>query len=257
MTQNTEPELSYFGLQAYMGTTKHMGGLETTKRLIDLCHIDANTRILDVGCGAGATASYLITTHGCTVVGVDIRESMVNLSRERARKEGVEDSAEFKIADARDLPFEADSFDVVLCESVATFVVEKLQVANELARVTRPGGYVGLNEEIWIKPPPAELSKAARQLWEIKPELPTAGEWQQILESVGLQDILVEAYQFDSRRESSQLKRYRLEDMWRMIHRTGSLYFRNRAFREYMKNRQRLPKKVFEYLGYAVLVGQK
>jgi ubiquinone/menaquinone biosynthesis C-methylase UbiE len=240
-----------------MGTTKHMGGQETTERLIELCHIDGNTHILDVGCGAGATASYLIKTHGCTVVGVDIRESMVALAQERAGREGLVDRIEFRVADARNLPFEANSFDAVLCESVATFVVEKQQVANELARVTRTGGYVGLNEEIWLRPPPADLSRAARQLWEIEPELPTIGDWQQILESVGLQGITVETYQFDSRRESSQIKRYRFGDMWRMIHRTGSLYFKSRAFREYMKKRQRLPKKVFKYLGYALLVGQK
>ncbi|MCJ7557155.1 MAG: hypothetical protein MUP90_09630, partial [Gammaproteobacteria bacterium] len=54
-----ESELSYFELQAYIGTTKHMGGFETTKELIELCHIGKETLVLDVGCGVGATACHL------------------------------------------------------------------------------------------------------------------------------------------------------------------------------------------------------
>ena len=65
MSRNPRPELSYFELQAYVGTTKHMGGLETTVELIDLCHIEAGMVVLDVGCGAGATACYLAKTVGC------------------------------------------------------------------------------------------------------------------------------------------------------------------------------------------------
>jgi hypothetical protein len=61
MTKNTLPSLDglspedmYFKLQAYLGTTKHMGGFDTTKTLINLCHISQHTGVLDVGCGVGA-----------------------------------------------------------------------------------------------------------------------------------------------------------------------------------------------------------
>ncbi len=123
-----DPELSYFELQAYIGTTKHMGGLETTRELFELCGINEDTFVLDVGCGAGATACYLAKTYGCRVVGVDLRESMVALSNERAQRERLTDAdnkhplVEFRVADAQDLPFNDAHFDVVLCESVATFI---------------------------------------------------------------------------------------------------------------------------------------
>jgi arsenite methyltransferase len=252
------PALSYFGLQAYIGTTKHMGGFETTKELIELCHIDRDTYVLDVGCGAGATACYLAKAHGCWVVGVDLRESMVALARERARREGVEDRVEFRAADAQDLPFEDGPFDAVLCESVATFVEDRPQVARELVRVARPGGYVGLNEEIWLKtPPPAELVTFVKRTWDVEPSVPTAEGWVAILESAGLRDVVARIYAFDARRESSQLKRYRPRDMLRMLYRTLTLYLRNPDFREYMKGRQRIPKNLFEYWGYALLVGRR
>ncbi len=253
-----DPELSYFELQAYIGTTKHMGGFEATKELIELCRIDGDTYVLDVGCGAGATACYLAKTYGCRVVGVDLRESMVALSNERANREGVEGLVEFRVADAQDLPFADAHFDVVLCESVATFIEDKPQVARELARVTKPGGRVGLNEEIWLKtPPPAELVSFVKRTWDIAPAAPTAEGWVAILEGAGLREVIVQTFKFDARRESTQLQRYRLGDMLRMLYRTLILYFKSPEFREYMKGRRRLPKDLFKYWGYALLVGHK
>lgn len=54
-----ELETPYFELQTYVGTTKHMGGLETTRELIELCHINKGKYVLDVGCGTGATPCYI------------------------------------------------------------------------------------------------------------------------------------------------------------------------------------------------------
>jgi arsenite methyltransferase len=255
--KKSDPELSYFGLQAYIGTTKHMGGLETTKELTALCHIDKDMHVLDVGCGAGATACYLAKVFGCSVVGVDLRKSMIDLSNERAQGEGVKDKVEFRVADALDLPFEDAHFDVVLCESVATFVEDKGKVVSELVRVVKPCGYVGLNEEVWLKTPSDEVVDRLKVIWEIKPSVLSADDWKALLRQAGLQDMVTKIYKLDPRREASQVKRYRFVDMWRMFSRTLSLYLRSPAFRAYMKQQRRLPKSVFEYLGYATFVGRR
>jgi ubiquinone/menaquinone biosynthesis C-methylase UbiE len=252
-----EPEISYFGLQAYMGTTKHMGGFESSRELGQLCHIDEQSYVLDVGCGAGATACYLAKELGIEVVGVDLRMSMVARAEERATREGVKGSVEFRVADAQALPFADNLFDAVLCESVATFIKNKQGVVEELSRVARPGGYVGLNEEIWIKSPLPGLAEQVGLVWDIESEILTAEGWQQLLESAGLQDVVAWACRFDFRRESSQLKRYGFDDYWRMFSRTISLYISNPAFREYMKDQRSLPRDVFEYLGYGLFAGRK
>ena len=46
-------------MQASWGLTKHMGGLEATRKLIEACHIDKDSYVLEVGCGVGITACYL------------------------------------------------------------------------------------------------------------------------------------------------------------------------------------------------------
>jgi arsenite methyltransferase len=257
MGMNNVPEISYFELQAYIGTTKHMGGFETTKELIELCHIEGNTTVLEVGCGVGATACYLAKAYGCDVVGVDLRESMVARANERAQREGVEGKVEFRIADAQELPFDDALFDVVFCESVATFIEDKQGVIGEYARVVKQGGYVGVNEEIWLKPPPTELIGHVKRAWAIEPDLPTADGWRQLLEGAGLRDIAAQTYRVDARRESTQIRRYSFQDMWRMFSRTLSLFFRSSDFRTYMNEQRHLPKDVFEYLGYGLFVGRK
>jgi ubiquinone/menaquinone biosynthesis C-methylase UbiE len=251
------PDMSYFELQAFMGTTKHMGGFEATRELVELCHIDTGAYVLDVGSGAGATASYLAKTIGCRVVGVDLREAMVALSTERAQREGVEDRVAFRVADARDLPFDDATFDAVLCESVAAFVEDKQRVVGEFARVVRPGGCVGLNEEVWLKEPPPEVVEGVRAMWPVEPNVPPVEGWEALMRNAGLQDVTVRAYTFDPRREATQVKRYSLTDMLRMFWRTLMLYAKSAEFRVYMQKQRRVPKEVFEYLGYAILAGQR
>lgn len=253
----SDVEASYFELQVYTGTTKHGGGLNTTRELVRLCHIHTDSYVLDVGCGAGATPSYLAKEVGCRVVAVDLREGMIARAEERARRDGVEEQIEFQVADARDLPFDDGLFDAVLCESVATFIEEKEQVVRELARVVKPGGYVGLNEEIWIEAPPASLVKGVKSMFSVEPEVPTEGDWRVMLGEAGLKDIVVSRHKFTSRGESSQVRRYRAQDMAGMFYRTLALYLKNPAFREYMKERRRPPKDAFKYLGYGLFVGRK
>jgi arsenite methyltransferase len=253
----SDPELSYFGLQAYVGTTKHMGGFETTKALIELCHIGQDTYVLEVGCGVGATACYLAKKYGCRVVGVDLRESMIARSNERARKEGVGDNVEFRVADAQDLPFEDALFDAVIGESVATFIEDKQKVISEYARVTRPGGYVGMNEEIWIQTPPVRLAEFVKHTWDIESDVLTPDGWLELLRGAALQDIVARTHRLNARREATQLRRYRLGDMFEMFYRALLLYIKSPAFRKYMAERRHTPRDLFKYLGYAIFVGKK
>ena len=116
------PEFSYFGVQAYWGATKHFGGSNATEELAEVCHISKDTYVLEVGCGIGLTACHLAKRYSCRVVGVDLSEQMIDLSRKRASREDVADRLEFRTADAQHLPFEDGLFDVVVCESVTAFL---------------------------------------------------------------------------------------------------------------------------------------
>ena len=190
--KNAQSDLKYLDMQAYVGITKHNGGFAATDELLSLCHIEEAREALNVGCGIGVGSAYIAKKHNCRVVGVDISEKMLAWSRLRAREERVEDKVEFRLADVLDLPFEADRFDVVFCESVIAFVDDKRRAIQELIRVTRPGGYVGLNEPLWFKEPSPEM--VARVRASTGADIPLAATWQALWEESRLRDRVVRLY---------------------------------------------------------------
>ena len=257
-TRSVEEDPTYFELHAYSGATKHMGGLSTTKELIELCGIDERTHVLEVGCGTGATARYMAKKLGCRVMGVDIRPTMIEQARDRAARAHVSERAEFRVADATDLPFEDGTFDVVLVESVTTFIEDKAAAIGEYARVVKSGGCVGLNEEIWHKtPPPREIVEYAAQTWDVQAKIPTLEGWVVLLKASGLTVELASPRRFGPLTDFSELARYGCRDFLTLLWRSTKLYFTSPAFRQYMRERRRLPKGIWDYLGYALLVGRK
>lgn len=239
-----------------------MGGVEATERLVKLCHIDDGSYVLDVGRGAGAMPVYLAKRHGCRVAGVDIVPRMIERAEEMARREGVADRTEFRVADAQHLPFDDGVFDAVLTESVTAFPEDKQRAVNEYARVTRPGGYVGLNESTWLKtPPPPEVVAWASQEVGATVQPQTREEWVGLLEHAGLSELDVKLLSIDTKDETKGiLRRYGCRGMLRVLGRLLSLYVKSPAYRQFVKRVQAgglIPDNLNEYFGYGLYVGKK
>jgi ubiquinone/menaquinone biosynthesis C-methylase UbiE len=257
-----ENQQTFFDFAAEVGLTKHVGGVEATEALVELCHIGEGKYVLDVGCGAGVTPCFIARRYDCRVVGVDILDGMVEISKKRAKREGIIDKVEFRVADAQNLPFEDNLFDAVITESVTAFPEDKQKAVNEYVRVTKPGGYVGLNESTWLKfPPPPELVAWASQDLGANVKPLTSSEWVELLKTAGVRETVVKTYQINVQDESKGiLRRYGcgglLGVFWRML----SLYFRSAAYRKFVKEIQKegiTPKNLDEYFGYGLYVGQK
>jgi SAM-dependent methyltransferase len=245
-----------YELVAYAGFRKyfHLGGLEATEELIELCHLDKDKYVLDVGCASGKTACYIAKRYGCGVVGVDILEKMIDRSNERAKREGVEDRVSFRVANAQDLPFEDNLFDVVIGEFITGLLDDKRRGASEYLRVARSGGYVGLNEATWIKtPPPADLLEYLSRTFGFKGEILTADGWEELLAGVGLRDIVVRTCKANALSD----KRDDLIDVLRVWYRALYLYIRSSAFRSLVREGLSVPENLLEYFGYGMYVGRK
>ena len=253
---------SFFDFAAEVGLTKHIGGVEATEALVELCHIGHGKYVLDVGCGAGVTPCFIARKYDCKVVGIDILEGMVERSKERAKREGVMDRVEFRVADAQNLPFEDNLFDAVITESVTAFPEDKQKAVNEYVRVTKPGGYVGLNESTWLKfPPPPELVAWASQDLGANVKPLTTSEWDGLLVTAGLRETVVKTYEINVQDESKGiLRRYGCGGMLGVLGRMLSLYVISSAYRKFVKEVQQggiTPKNLDEYFGYGLYVGRK
>jgi SAM-dependent methyltransferase len=110
-------------------------------RLVKACGIGAGMRVLDVAAGTG-NASIPAAQTGAEVTASDLTPELFDAGGKRAREAGVE--LDWVEADAENLPFDDESFDVVMSSIGAMFAPMHQQVADELVRVCRPGGTIGM-----------------------------------------------------------------------------------------------------------------
>ncbi len=97
--------------------------------------------VLDVAAGNGNFA-IAAAQRGAQVTASDLTPKMIELGRARAEAEGLQ--IEWQVADAEELPFATDRFDVVASVFGAMFAPRPERVAAELFRVVKPGGLVAM-----------------------------------------------------------------------------------------------------------------
>lgn len=144
-TKHDSEKFSYLDLLASLGSAKHIGGRDATEKLIEAAGITPGSKVLDVGCGMGKTSCKLASMD-CQVTGVDIMPRMIKESKARAWQTGVKDKTTFLECDARSLPFEPETFDAVIVESVTVFMDDVERAIEGYRRVVKPGGRVCDNE---------------------------------------------------------------------------------------------------------------
>jgi ubiquinone/menaquinone biosynthesis C-methylase UbiE len=160
---------------AVIGTTLQIVG-ESLAEAVDL---RAGERVLDVAAGNG-NATLAAARRFAHVTSTDYVAELLRKGQARASAEGL--AVDFQVADAEDLPFEAGHFDVVLSTFGAMFTPQHARPADQMLRVTRSGGRIGLanwTPEGFIGqlfkiigaylPPPAGLKSPA--LWGTEPHL--------------------------------------------------------------------------------------
>jgi ubiquinone/menaquinone biosynthesis C-methylase UbiE len=114
---------------------------EVGPALVDSCGIGPGQRVLDVAAGTGNVAIRAAEA-GATVIASDLTPENFAAGRREAASHGVE--VEWVEADAEALPFADAEFDVVTSSFGAMFAPDHQRVADEIVRVCRPGGTIGM-----------------------------------------------------------------------------------------------------------------
>jgi len=125
------------GNYAIVGSTLQIVGED----LCEAMDLNAGSKVLDVAAGNGM-ASLAAARRWCDVTSTDYVPALLERGRARADAEGM--AIEFKVADAENLPFDNNSFDVVLSTFGVMFTPNQDKAAAELMRVCRPKGKIGL-----------------------------------------------------------------------------------------------------------------
>ena len=97
-------------------------------------------RILDVGCGIGGSSLYLAEKFNASVTGITLSPVQATRAIARAAEKGLSDRATFEVADALQMPFPDESFDLVWSLESGEHMPDKRKFLQECYRVLKPGG---------------------------------------------------------------------------------------------------------------------
>ncbi len=125
----------------YQRVINHMNLVAMSEHLCDVIPVLPHHRVLDVATGTGNTALAAKRRGFPHVTGIDYSPDLLDIARNRANAEQLDVTVEE--ADAEDLPFPEDSFDVVLSTCGVIFAPDQQRAASEMVRVCRRGGRIG------------------------------------------------------------------------------------------------------------------
>ena len=122
----------------------HIGGRVATEEFLDQLDIGPSHHVLDVGCGLGGASRFAAHQYGCRVTGVDLTREYIETGNVLCAWLGLGDRVSLVAENAMQLSSPADTFDRAYMLHVGMNIADKPSLFEELYRVTRPGGRIGI-----------------------------------------------------------------------------------------------------------------
>jgi ubiquinone/menaquinone biosynthesis C-methylase UbiE len=162
--------------------------------------LEAEMRVLDIGCNNGSSSFHLAEVFGCSVVGVDAARSGIEVSQIRAQRNPPRSPVVFHLVDARDTPFESAEFDAVVSKDTFVNIVDRPRLISEICRVLKPGGHLSFCDWMQGNEEPGEVFKTWREFKKEEPfEMLLLREYEALLKDSGFivtcSEVRVEVFQ--------------------------------------------------------------
>ncbi|MFJ8033465.1 methyltransferase domain-containing protein [Streptomyces sp. NPDC096032] len=119
---------------------RHAAQVRLVEELIAFGPVPEGARILDAGCGIGASAVHLAGRLGCTVDGITISAEQIGRAESKAAEAKVADRTRFRLVDAMHTDYPDGTFDVVWALESCELMPDKKAFLAECHRVLKPGG---------------------------------------------------------------------------------------------------------------------
>ena len=160
------------------------GGKLATDWLIEQGQFSSDKKVLEVACNMGTTTIELARKYGCQITAVDLDTKALEQAHHAAAKAGVEEFVTFEKANAMKLPYEDDTFDIVINEAMLTMQTEKgkAKCMEEYYRVLKPGGVL-LTHDVMLKQKDEAVREELSRAINVNVGPLTEGSWIQLARS--------------------------------------------------------------------------
>ncbi len=130
----------YYGADGTQKKERRQAQIDLIEEVLQWAQVETAENVLDVGCGIGGSSLYLAGKYAASVTGITLSPVQANRAKERAAGLGLGKRTNFQVADALNMPFADNSFDLIWSLESGEHMPDKTKFLQECYRVLKPGG---------------------------------------------------------------------------------------------------------------------
>lgn len=184
-------------------TNRPPGGIKTILNFIQKNNIDSNTKILEIGTSTGFTAIELAKLTNASITAIDINENSINIAKEKAASYNVEQKINFLIADAMNLPFRDEEFDIIFSGNIISYIPNRKKALAEYIRVLKNNGVLFASPMYYLEEPSEILIDKVTDALKMKINVDYEEYWSDFFYNPNLDLYYKEEYKFDYLKDKS------------------------------------------------------
>ncbi len=130
----------FYGVDGKEEKDRKQAQIDLIEEILSWSGVEQAENILDVGCGIGGSSLYLAAKLGAKATGITLSPVQAKRANQRARELGFAARTNFQVADAQEMPFADNSYDLVWSLESGEHMPNKTKFIQECYRVLKPGG---------------------------------------------------------------------------------------------------------------------
>lgn len=191
-------------------TNRCPGGKNTIRWIAQNSFISESSSVLEIGANTGFTSFEFARTVGCKCVGIDVEGSAIEVANQVLTNdtENIQKLVQFKNASAYDVPFDDNSFDLVVAGGATSFMDNKKKAVSEYYRVLKPWGFLSITNLYYAETPPQRLLDDLKNILEVEIQPWGYEDWMNVINNEDNFEVYLTKKNVMRSREHKDIEQY-------------------------------------------------